>query len=335
MKLHRLLTPVDFRGNGPRLQAQVANEGLANGIIAARQKNAQLMQQYSWNCRVEVLENGAIKDTWMDQCVYGPNNQIQRTLINDSGSPLPHDSSAGELPSRSRRDHDAYLKKVLALLDQYTLPTAGRDQFHQHLSIAAPGPTEDLQFSGGSVVQPETPCLCGSTPPLDAPRKITVVTTDSDGNQVNFTNLPDLDQRVELHFSTGRWTSQRRSQHPRSTQLRLHQPEQLEPHPFRVLAPARSHPSLGRMQRPLLPSSFTVLAAWDAFTPRSTPPKIAATNAIPEYIPSRVPASVNRGNLFLVVFSGGGGPRGRDGLRPRGTATGPRGARQHPGTPND
>lgn len=40
-------------GTSLTVQAQVANEGLANSITAARQKNAQMMQQYSWNSRME------------------------------------------------------------------------------------------------------------------------------------------------------------------------------------------------------------------------------------------------------------------------------------------
>ena len=50
-------------GSPSLLPAQVANEGLANQIIAARQRNATLMKQYSWNCRTEVSENGTPKDT--------------------------------------------------------------------------------------------------------------------------------------------------------------------------------------------------------------------------------------------------------------------------------
>ena len=67
-----------------------AQEGLAASIIAARQKNAQLMKQYSWNTRVELIENGAVKDTRIDQVTYGPDGNLQYTLLNDQGAQLPH-----------------------------------------------------------------------------------------------------------------------------------------------------------------------------------------------------------------------------------------------------
>jgi len=48
MKALTLLTISLLSVGGPWLtHAQVANEGQANAIIAARQKNAQLMQQFS------------------------------------------------------------------------------------------------------------------------------------------------------------------------------------------------------------------------------------------------------------------------------------------------
>lgn len=168
--------------------AQVPNESLANSIIAARQRNAALMQQYSWNCRIEVLSNGSVEDTRIDQCLYGPNNQIQRTVLNDSGAPLPHGFLRRRIAERRRDDLEKYLKDILTLLDKYTLPTAGAViNFVSNSPLPAPGPTGDLQFTGGSVVQPGDTLSIWIYGPTRAVRKMTIVTTDSDGNQVNAT----------------------------------------------------------------------------------------------------------------------------------------------------
>ena len=170
------------------LQAQVANEGLANSIIAARQKNAQMMQQYSWNCRIEVLDSGTVKDTRIEQCVYGANNQVTRTLINDVGAPLPHGFVRKRIAEKEREDIAKYLKQVVVLLDKYTLPSAGAViNFISSAPIPPPGPGGELQISGGSVVQPGDTMSLWIYAPTRAARKVTVVTTDSDGNQVNFT----------------------------------------------------------------------------------------------------------------------------------------------------
>ena len=87
----------------PNLQAQVPNEGLANSIIAARQKNAALMKQYSWSCRMEFLENGTIKDSRVDIVTYGPDGQLQYTSLSNQEAPLPAGSSESASPRRSGR----------------------------------------------------------------------------------------------------------------------------------------------------------------------------------------------------------------------------------------
>jgi hypothetical protein len=168
--------------------AQVANEGLANSIIAARQKNAQLMQQFSWNCRIEVLDNGTIKDTRMDQCVYGPDGSVQRTLLNDSPAPLPHGFLRKRIAEKEREDTGKYLKTVMALLDKYTLPTAGAViNFISTSPIPPPGPSGDLMLSGSSVVVPGDSMNLWIYAPTRAAKKITITTSDTDGNVINVT----------------------------------------------------------------------------------------------------------------------------------------------------
>lgn len=174
--------------NASLTQAQVANEGLANSIIAARQKNGQLMQQYSWNCRIEVLDSGTVKDTRIDQCVYGADGTVQRTLLNDSPSPLPHGFLRKRIAEKERQDIGEYLKKVMALLDKYTLPSAGAViNFISSSPLPPPGPNGDLMFSGSSVVVPGDSMNLWVYAPTRASKKVTITTTDTDGNVISFT----------------------------------------------------------------------------------------------------------------------------------------------------
>ena len=69
--------------------ADVPNVGLAMQIVEARQKNATLMKQYSWESRTELIENGVVKDIRIEQVTYGPGGQVQRALINDQPAALP------------------------------------------------------------------------------------------------------------------------------------------------------------------------------------------------------------------------------------------------------
>jgi hypothetical protein len=172
----------------PRMSAQVPNSGLALSIVQARQANAKLLQQYSWNCRTEVLENGAVKDTRIDQNVYGPGGQVQRTLLNDAGAPLPHGFLRKRIAEKERKDAEKYLKEVQTLLDKYTLPTAGAVvNFLSSATIPPPGPGGELQITGGSVVVPGDTLSLWIYAPTRATRKVSIITFDSEGDQVTAT----------------------------------------------------------------------------------------------------------------------------------------------------
>ena len=135
--------------------AQVPNEGLANLIIGARQKNAALMKQYSWNCRSELSENGTPKDTRIDTVTWGPDGQPQHTLLNDQSNPLPGGFLRKRVAEKERADMETYLKSLRTFLHQYTLPTAGQViNLISSSPIPAPGPGGVLQIAGASVVVP-------------------------------------------------------------------------------------------------------------------------------------------------------------------------------------
>lgn len=136
------------------LKAQVPNEGFANAIIAARQNNANLMKQYSWNCRTEISENGVPKDTRVDSVTWGPDGQPQHTLLNDQANPLPQGFLRRRIAEQERQQSEDYLKGLRAFLHQYTLPSAGQIINLISTSPILPGPAGTLQVSGSSVVVP-------------------------------------------------------------------------------------------------------------------------------------------------------------------------------------
>lgn len=105
--------------------AQVPNEQLANQIIAARQKNAALMKQYTWNARTVFMENGETKDTKIEQVMYGPDGNLQRTVLNNEGGHMPRGFFRRAIAENKKKEMEKYLKGLHDLLDKYTLPNAG------------------------------------------------------------------------------------------------------------------------------------------------------------------------------------------------------------------
>src|SRR5215471_19182595 len=97
-------------------------------IMAARKANAALMRQYSWTSRTEVIDQGQVKDLRIDAVNYGPDGQLQRNVLNDQAAPLPLGFVRRRVAEFERQKVEEYLAGLRGLLEEYTLPTAGKVQ---------------------------------------------------------------------------------------------------------------------------------------------------------------------------------------------------------------
>jgi hypothetical protein len=137
------------------VSAQPANAERAEKITAARKANGVLMHQYSWQSRTEVMNDGKVADIRIDQVMYGPNNQLQRTVLNDQGAKMPSGFLRRKIAEKKEADMKKYFEGLHNLLDQYTLPTAGKVlDFLDQASIQAPDGNGLLELTGSNVVQP-------------------------------------------------------------------------------------------------------------------------------------------------------------------------------------
>lgn len=138
----------------------VSSADRAMQIAQVRQANAALMHHFNWNSRVEIVVNGQVKDTRIELLSYGPTGQLQHTLINDqqaSGTylPTPIGFLRRAIADNEKQQLETFLTGLKGLLEQYTLPTAGK--ILDFMTTARPsGPDADglFQMTGNSVVQP-------------------------------------------------------------------------------------------------------------------------------------------------------------------------------------
>ena len=169
--------------------AQPPNEGLANKIAQARKANSTLMHQYMWNTRTEVIMDGETKDTRIDQEMYGPDGQLQKTELNNESSGHPKGFLRKRIADKEKEKLEKYFTGLRGILDQYTLPTAGKMvdflagakvQF-----VQAPDGSSLLMMQGTNVIQPGDNLSVWADPTTYAFRKIQITTTDQDGDPVN------------------------------------------------------------------------------------------------------------------------------------------------------
>lgn len=182
-----LLSVLILAGN---LFAQVPNEALANQIIAARQKNAALMKQYTWNSNLTFIDNGQTKDTRIDQVMYGPDGNIQRTVINDQSAPMPRGFLRRAVAEDKKKQMEQFLHGLQQLLDQYTLPSAGAMinviAASNITTGQAPDGTPTLTINCTAAVVPGDNVTITINPTNFATRRVEV-STSYNGDAVNLT----------------------------------------------------------------------------------------------------------------------------------------------------
>ena len=132
-----------------------APTNMAVRVTEARKANAALMAQYSWTSRTEVIDQGQVKDLRLDAVTYGPGGQLQRTVMNDQSAPLPFGFLRRRIAEHEREKVEEYLTGLRGLLEQYTLPTAGKVQdFMSRATATGPDAAGLFEMTGQSVLYP-------------------------------------------------------------------------------------------------------------------------------------------------------------------------------------
>ena len=136
-------------------QAPPTPTNVVERAMTARKANAALMRQYSWTSRTEVIDQGQVKDLRVDTVNYGPDGQLQRTVMNDQSAPLPVGFLRRRIAEDERKKVEEYLTGLRDLLEQYTLPTAVKVQeFMNRAAATGPDAGGLFELTGQNVVYP-------------------------------------------------------------------------------------------------------------------------------------------------------------------------------------
>jgi len=160
---------------------------MAVRVTEARKANATLMRQYSWTSRTEAIDQGQVKDTRIDAVNYGPDGRLQRSIMNDQSAPLPFGFLRRRIVEYERTKVEEYLTGLRGLLEQYSLPTAGKVQdFMNKATASGPDANGLFEMTGRNVVFPDDTFSLWVDPRTRHAQKIQVSTT-FEGDPVNLT----------------------------------------------------------------------------------------------------------------------------------------------------
>jgi hypothetical protein len=168
-------------------QTPSSNAATAVQIAAARTANDALMRQYSWTSRTEVIDQGQVKDLRLDLVTYGPDGQLQRNVMNDESAPLPRGFIRRRIAEKERQKVEDYLSGLRAILEQYSLPTAGKMlDFLNQARTSGPDASGQLEMTGNGVITPGDTFSVWTDAKTRQTRKIQVATVFQ-GDVVNLT----------------------------------------------------------------------------------------------------------------------------------------------------
>jgi|AP12_2_1047962.scaffolds.fasta_scaffold13105_2 hypothetical protein len=164
-----------------------ANAVKATQIAAARKANAALMRQYTWHSRIEIFINGEVKDTRIELVSYLPDGKLQRTVLNDQHANMPIGFLRRAIAENEKQELETYLKGLTALLEEYTLPTAGKVlDFVNQANVIGPDASGMVEMTGHGVVVPGDTFSVWSDARSRQTRKV-VVSSTFQGGLVNLT----------------------------------------------------------------------------------------------------------------------------------------------------
>jgi hypothetical protein len=163
------------------------NANMAVQITEARKANAALMRQYTWNSRTELMEQGQVKDIRLELVNYGPDGQLQRTLVNNQGASMPRGFLRKHMAEEAAKKTEQYISGLRGLLEQYTLPSAGKVlDFMNQATTSGPDAGGLFVMMGRNVVAPGDSLSVWTDAATRQTRQI-VVETVFQGDTVDFT----------------------------------------------------------------------------------------------------------------------------------------------------
>jgi hypothetical protein len=168
-------------------QTAPAPSNMAIRVTEARKANAALMRQYSWTSRTDVMDQGQVKDIRIDTVNYGPDGQLQRSVVNDESARLPFGFVRRRIAEFERKKVAEYLEGLRGLLEQYTLPTAGKVQDFMSSAVATgPDASGLFEMTGHNVALPGDTFSVWVNPLTRHVQKVQVTSTFQ-GDPVNLT----------------------------------------------------------------------------------------------------------------------------------------------------
>ena len=107
--------------------AQDQKKALQEKVAAFKQstaENQKALRQYAWTESTELSLKGEVKNTKAEQCQYGPDGKVQKTLLTPPPEKKQKRGLKGKIVEKKTGEMKDYMEQVVALIQQYVPPEA-------------------------------------------------------------------------------------------------------------------------------------------------------------------------------------------------------------------
>jgi hypothetical protein len=160
---------------------------LEKQFYLSKDKSDEIVKDYSWYYRTDVIRDGKVVSIRIEACRYGSDGKLQEKIINNQEAALPSTFLIHEIAQEQKTKLVTFLNDLRVFLEKYALSDKKLGScFFSNAIIGSPDPNGQVLVNGKDVIVKGDKLQWWIDLHIKAVTKASLVTTFED-NQVEFT----------------------------------------------------------------------------------------------------------------------------------------------------
>jgi hypothetical protein len=168
-------------------KAKIDPKELEKQFYLSKDKSDEIVKDYSWYYRTDVIRDGKVVSIQIEACRYGPDGKLQEKIINNQEAALPSTFLIHEIAQEQKTKLVTFLNDLRVFLEKYALSDKKLGSvFFSNAIIGTPDPNDQVLVNGKDVIVKGDKLLWWLDLHIKAVTKASLVTT-FEGTEIEFT----------------------------------------------------------------------------------------------------------------------------------------------------
>ncbi len=134
-------------------QSKIDPKELEKQFYLSKDKSDEIVKDYSWYYRTDVIRDGKVVSIQIEACHYGPDGKLQEKIINNQEAALPSTFLIHEIAQEQKTKLVAFLNDLRVFLEKYALSDKKLGSvFFSNAIIGFPDPNDQVLVNGKDVI---------------------------------------------------------------------------------------------------------------------------------------------------------------------------------------